>query len=587
MIRLRTTLVLALAAALLAFAIRIWERDAVPDAARLRRARSAFRFDPDRATLLSIRTSACDITCRRRGNRWFLVSPFEARADAAAVGRLLGALAEIPRGDIVLPPRHASREQAVDYGLDIPRARILIAEGSRTNALLVGRRSPLGDGVYVRREGTDGIARISGALLENLPSAPADLRARTLLSGAPGTVTRLELRSPTGYLQLVRAPSGEWRLHQPVAARADPTAVAALLDALFSCSIVQFAQDNVSDFTPYGLQDETTLSVVLTTDLSSPNQLLAFGDPLPSDPDLVYARLQAEPSVYAVPRAARLALARTPADLRARTLPAVDPATLRLLRIEDASGATVELARPDASAPWTLSSPVKAPADPAAVDALLRVWNAAAIETFLPPPNLQPAPADTPEPDFSRTLVLRLETPAGIVQHVLRLAPEGKDATRIRLEGDSTDCILPGRAFLDLPVDSLPYRSAEVLSVPPSDIASLTLQTPDRPAPLRCVPAPGEPAPPWADAILRALSPLRAGAILSATYVPPTAPPPDATAIVVRHNGATALQTTIVLSPDGTACILGTPLLFRLPPDHPLLNLPLPAPDSPAPEKAL
>lgn len=567
MIRRRTTLILAVFAALLAIAIRIGEWDDDSEKSRIMQARSAFRFDPSRATALSIRTDAYDILCERHGSQWIMQAPLQARADNAAIERLLGALSEVPRGEIVLPAHRAETDGYAPYGLDLPRARIWIADGARTNALLIGRRSPLGDGIYVRREGTEGIARTSGAILSRLPGTPADLRSRLLLSGAPGAVSRLEIRGPYGYIQLVRTEAGFWQMLQPIRARADAAVVARILETLYACSIVQFAQDNVTDFTPYGLRDESTLTAMINTDRAGANQILAFGEALPNASPLVYARLQAEASVYAVPGTARDALQLKPEALRARDLPPIPPESLLTIRIEE-GGAAIILEKDPATGDWAITSPIRTKADLQTVENIASVWQAATITHF----------ATNTEHLYPRTLTLRQNTPAGPITHTLHLSPDETDThTLAWLEGETTPFQLAGRALLDLALDPLHYRTRDIIHIPPEDIAALSLSlTGSEAPPIR---HPAEAAtndaatpPVWLRDLSILLAPLQAAQILQSDYTPPEKPRKGTLQLAIRHHGQTALHTTLMIEPrakDGTATayLIGSTLRFTLPPE--------------------
>ena len=352
--------------ALIAFA----DRDDESARARPEQTRRAFRFDPARVDGLIIETDGQAIECRHDGRRWRLVRPIAARADPLAIARLLGALQELPRGDVLLPPKRAGNPYA-PYGLDAPRAAIALLSGTATNRILIGRRTPLGDGVYVRQSEQAGLVRLDPALLGLLPAGAEALRDRALLAGAPADIDRLDVRGPGGYLQLARAEHNGWRLYQPFAARADSASVAALVEKLLACSVVQFVQDGVGDLAPYGLDSQSAVSAVLNTDAGDGSQVLVLGDPLPNDPALVYARLQAENSIYAVPREVRQALLVAPDELRDRRLPGLDPDELRGLRVE--AGETALEFRQDDGA-WRIVAPLRAPAEAEAVRDLLRSW---------------------------------------------------------------------------------------------------------------------------------------------------------------------------------------------------------------------
>ena len=243
--RSRTTPVLALLVLLLGAYLLVWEHGDRIDRDGLSRMRRSLRIDPDRVEALAIETPSTRLLCRRRGDSWFLAEPTAARADASRIHQLLAILRELPRGEVLLPDRRDPAAWA-HYGLEPPHAAISVVQGTATNRFLVGRRSPLGDGVYVRQDGIPAVVRISAALLDLLPSGAEALRARTLLRGDPSAVARLEIRNASGYIQLAREPSGPWRILQPVATRADPVPIATLVRELLACTIVQFVQDGVT-----------------------------------------------------------------------------------------------------------------------------------------------------------------------------------------------------------------------------------------------------------------------------------------------------------------------------------------------------
>ncbi len=510
----RLTGILALAVAILGLLIAFWDRDDDTAQARLERARRAFRFDPARVDRLLIDSGDLSIECRLEGREWRLIQPLAARADPIAIERLLGALQELPRGDILLPPRRGENFYA-PYGLDVPRATLAIVSGASTNRIFIGRRTPLGDGVYVRQSDQAGLARLDPSLLDLLPASAAALRDRSLLSGTPAGIDRLDIRTPSGYLQLARSDNNGWRLFQPFTARADSAAVAALVENLLGCSVVQFVQDAVADLSPYGLDSQSAVTAVLNTDSGDGSQMLSFGDPLPNDPSLVYARLQAENSVYAVPQDVRQALLLKPDDLRDRRLPGLDPDSIRDLRIEAAETA-LEFRQTDDDG-WEILSPLRAPGDADAIRDLLRTWNDMRLTSF-------ENPADAPaEPTWTRTVRIEPRNPKA-PPVVLRLAPlpDDTNACHVAIEGDSSFAVAAPPSLLDFPLDPLPYRSREILSIPADDVDRIRIVDNTRTIEADRDPDTGQwvPAAPWIDGLLAVLAPLRAETILPADRTP-------------------------------------------------------------------
>lgn len=574
---------LSLAATFLALVILFWDQDDDTARARLEQARRAFRFDPARVDRLLIEAGDLSIECQLKGRQWHLARPIAARADPVSIERLLGALQELPRGDIILPPRRAANAYA-PYGLDDPRASISIIEGAATNRILIGRRTPLGDGVYVRQSDHAGLARINTSLIDLLPAGADALRDRSLLAGEPAAIERLDIRGPAGYIQLARDSQGVWRIFQPFTARIDPATVAALVETLLSCSVVLFIQDSVSDLAPYGLDSQSAVTAVLNTDSGDGSQMLSLGDPLPNDPALVYARLQAENSIYAVPLAVRQALLVRPDDLRDRRLPGIAPNDIRSLRAEEGES-VLEFSRGEDDV-WRIVAPVRAPADPEAILSLLGSWADVRLSAF------ENQPPTNPPPPLTRTLRIEPRS-AAAAPLVFRLGPHPQfpGSARIAIDGDSSPAIATPAVLLDFPLDPLAYRSRDILSIPARDIASIRIDNASQSVRIERDPATGQwsPAFPWIDRLLAALSPLRAESLVKDADKPGDEAGfanPHLT-ISVNLRGQSGLATTLLVGPemfpDGPrrAIVRGRDLVFTLSPDTLAALHPPRSPDAP------
>jgi len=564
---LRLTAALTALAAVLGLLILFWDRDGDTARERLEQARRAFRFNPERVDRLRIESNDLSIECELKDDQWMLVHPITSRADPVAIERLLGALQELPRGNIILPPRR-NPEAYTPYGLDDPRTRISIIEGTSTNQILIGRRTPLGDGVYVRQSDNAGLARLNLSLLELIPNSADALRDRSLLSGAAAAIERLDIRSPAGYIQLARNENGDWRMFQPITARADTAAVSALIEQLLTCSISQFVQDAVSDLAPYGLNSQSAVTAVLNTDSGNGSQMLSFGDPLPNAPTLVYARLQAEQSIYAVPLEIREALLIKPETLRDRRIPGTEPEQVQRVRIED--GETILEFSRDAEDQWQIDVPLRAPADSDAIHDLLQRWTKVRLTDF------ESSVSTSPPPPFARTIQIETRNPKmdPILLHVGPCTRNEK-ATRIQIDGDSAAAMATPNDLLDFSLDPLRYHSKELLSIPPEDITSIQLTTPSQSIQLNRNPETGQWTPdvPWQEHLLAALSPLWADSILTGTSAAQAVVDQNpALTLTVQRRGQSGLGFTLVVGKKETdggsrpAKIRGRDVIFTLSP---------------------
>lgn len=563
---LRLTFLLAFVALMLGLLASFWERD--EDAARDRyeQARRAFRFDPTRVQRLIIESGDLSLECRRSQDRWRLVRPISARAESVAIERLLGGLQELSRGDIILPPRR-SPEPYAPYGLDRPRAGITLIENGLTNRILIGRRTPLGDGVYVRQADQPAVARLHADLMELLPASPDALRDRTLLAGDPAAIDRFDIRTHAGYIQLARDADGAWRLFQPFTARADSATVMALIEKLLAGRIAQFVQDGVGDLAPYGLDSQGAITAVLNTGSANGTQMLSLGDALPNAPALVYARLQADNSVYAVPADLRDALTIRPDDLRDRRLPALPLSSVARIRLEEHES-VLEFER-DAEGRWTMTNPMQAPADDDAVDSLLRAWGDIRLAAFDGPPSSSNAA-------LPRLLWIGMRNAETPPLHV-RLGPHPERPDRILLETDDQAAwaVASPSRLLDAPLDPLLYRSRDMLTIPPGDVEEILVATSAKSLRLVRDPATGQWSAdaPWADRLLARLAPLRALALMPPDSRPGMGFQTPFLSLNISLRGQTGLGVTLQVgaetAPGGPrwATVRGRNLVFTLSPE--------------------
>ena len=388
---LRLTGILALIAALLGILIVFWDRDEDSTRARLEQARRAFRFDPARVDGLLIESGDLSIECRLDEQQWRLVRPITARADSVAITRLLGALQELPRGDILFPARRTENPYA-PYGLDDPRATIAVISGQTTNRMFIGRRTPLGDGLYVRQSDHTGLARLQTSLLDLLPTGPDVLRDRTLLIGSAAGIDRLEIRSGAGYLQLARQGNGAWRIYQPFTARADAASVSQLIAQLMACTVVQFVQDGVADLTPTAWTAAKCHHRRGESRFRRRPANAVPGRP-PQRPERCYAACKRK-TRYAVPIALRQARKSNPTTCATPPAP-ISPEDIQRIQIED-NGNRLEIIH-DSSAgnsppPASAGQPGSRPANPAPMDGC-------------PPDIIRPPPQPQTRPSRNHPLV--------------------------------------------------------------------------------------------------------------------------------------------------------------------------------------
>lgn len=343
----------------------------------------AFAVRPERVTALVLDRDDLRIECRRIEGVWRIVAPVNARANAAEMDRMLTVLGEMRRGEVITAnERRDAGLTLADYGLERPAARIEWSDGVVWRRLRIGRPAPVGNVLYVMLEDSEDILAVPNTLLNVWPDSVVSLRDRILFHGDPRRVYRAEVRRAGGFLQLQRGEDGVWRIHQPLAAKADAVAVHQWIDRLFELRIVEFMADVIADPSVYGLDDSAT-QVAIWTEGQPGGQTLWLGVPIDAQSDWVYARRHEGDSVFAVSADALLAGRVRPSDLRNRTLLPFGESAIA--RIEISKGSEQVKLEHDGAA-WQIRGSRYGRAEQAHVEALVAAWVGARIERFVDAP---------------------------------------------------------------------------------------------------------------------------------------------------------------------------------------------------------
>ncbi|MBM4016847.1 MAG: DUF4340 domain-containing protein [Planctomycetes bacterium] len=210
------------------------------------------------------------LALKKAEGKWRLAEPVDSPADDYEVGRLLRAAVEGKYRQTVEPGKKGQPTLA-SLGLEPPAYRLLLVtaakgkEAARTVTVSVGRRSALGEGLYVRVDDQPKAAVLDKAdLLERAREKVNTYRSRDIISLAREDVLRVGLEGEKGNVQLDRSDKDKdrWVMAQPMAARVDPDALSALLRAALGPTAKEFVEDDPKDLARYGL-DRPRLTVTL------------------------------------------------------------------------------------------------------------------------------------------------------------------------------------------------------------------------------------------------------------------------------------------------------------------------------------
>jgi hypothetical protein len=503
-VQFRTTLRLLIAVLLTAVVLWVADRRWVPDGRRPGGAERLSVIPMDDVVSVLVEQGEQSVTCERAGEHWFIVRPVRARAAPGVVERLLSVLEMLPRRETVTGVQRRDRGLTLaDYGLDAPRARLVLCAPAGRDELLVGADAPLGHVVYVRFAGHDAVIGTSRDLLDVLPADVEAWRDRRLIAGNAGLVRRLDVhRAGAGFMQIARR-DGAWWIEQPVSARVDAGRVDAILDAVLTARVRTFVWDAPADgdakgveavgieggpdgrLAPYGLlPEEAAARVAVWLNGDHVGREIILGKPAGEKSGEVYAKRRDWNSIVTVDAALAAALDVSVSSLRVREVFSVGARDIDTLAWETADGGGMLVCDPRTG--WQMLEPVRVKADDPAVEALLQsitAWRVVQFEPDRTALTANPGAAVTrltlharaanagPEADAGAGLTnaptLLLGEPDGAGQ--VPAAWEGQDAA-FRLEADS---LLPLREAMANP---LVLRDRTLLALPSRDVVRISLQ---------------------------------------------------------------------------------------------------------------
>jgi hypothetical protein len=402
--KLRSTILLLLMVAALAGAIWVLEHQEEGTRQRQLRGGKAVLIRADYVDYLRIEQTNYVMVCRLEREQWRLEEPIISYADNGAVNRILRGLEDLPSWELITEDQRAELHAGLhDYGLALPKARIVFRQDNRDTTLLIGDEAAVGDGLYIMEDDRTDVVVTSLELWDLLPKQPGDVRSRQLFPGAISRLSRLEIQRTSGFLQVSRTDDGgPWMLQQPMVARASGLFVRDLARKFLSVRIEDFIADDVKDFAPYGL-DEPAAEITLWPEAAVAPYTIVVGRSADEHPDRVYVRTAHGNSVYAVDKQILVDANLEVEVLRDRDLLHLRPAAVGYIEIR-AGETVIELEKDDAGS-WSLTKPVRRPADDERVWRTIEAWNRMRVLSFY----VNPTGADeaVPEPGARVTIASR------------------------------------------------------------------------------------------------------------------------------------------------------------------------------------
>lgn len=458
--RFRTTLVLFGVLALLSLGYYFLELKEVEKEAKTK----LVSFQEEEVSSFSIRRGEKVITLERGENGWRMSEPVEDRADEKEIIALLGNVIRAKTERTL----DTSGDSLADFGLQPPPIifTVHLKEKETPFILEVGNTTPAGFSVYARRKGEEKILLAPDTVKTSLEKDAFAFRSKVLLSFAQEAVQAVSLRTDSLHVRLERQEKGKWRITEPVEVAADSGKVSDLLRSLTQDQIQGFP-DKPASLKMVGL-DPPRGEIRLTLDGGTEATLL-LGEREKKEKGGVYARRSGEEQVLVLKETFLKEIPKQVADLRDRTLLAVDREKVDTIELVTPKGRTV-LSK--AGGTWSMKEPEEASADQRMVNDLLWVLTSTRVKEFVDDDakTLKPYGLDAPP------VTVRLLDPQGKPLSTLTLARASNDEGAYVRVGDSQAVTLvEARLYEQLDKGPFDFRLRQLLSFETWDVGKMEL----------------------------------------------------------------------------------------------------------------
>jgi hypothetical protein len=255
----RSTLIVLLIAVVAVVSVIIFERRSGKSTdEEAEKTPPAFKFKREDITSITLHRGGQAINLQNLNNKWVITQPVNAAADSAAVDTIIGDLISA-RVESEFPPSGGDLKQ---YGLSEPAVKLEVKlKNGSTHRVELGGRDPIGLSAYAKIDGSQNVALVPAALLNNSDKSLNDLRDRLVLGATAYELSSVKIVNEGGGYELEKKES-VWNIKSPVDGPADENLVTSMLADITGAKAVEVVSEGVDDPAKYGL-DKPKISITV------------------------------------------------------------------------------------------------------------------------------------------------------------------------------------------------------------------------------------------------------------------------------------------------------------------------------------
>ena len=441
-----------------------------------------FKLNPDDVTGLEITNVHGVFIFQKKDNHWEIKKPVDTLADGPTVEGVINQIAYAQPKQIIKSDKFTDATLK-EWGLSPAAERVVIHTQNKQYELLVGRKVAINDSVYARASGRkkEPVRIMPSMVKEVLQKDLSEFRSRSVFNFELDKVVKVTTRTADtttmpGQQCEIDLKDGKWSLQSPLVARASTPDVQSLLNKILAARAIDFVTDDSSNLSQYGL---TSPSATLTVTLKPDEDIvLQIGNPVPTNPEQVYAQRLKSNSVFTLSRSSVDDLLRAVPNVRDRHILTFDPGkptALTFLYGNKKGQAQKEHGL------WSTVGDSQGRADVGKITDILtrlsQLETTPLVKDSASAADLKTYGLDKPQGKIT------LEIPNGDSKQTLTLLI-GKDVNKVLYVHSSAEPSLytiPDNALDFLPTDNLSLRDVLVINVPFKNVESMTVTTPTVP----------------------------------------------------------------------------------------------------------
>lgn len=195
---------------------------------------------------------------------WMITSPVKAEANAGIISSIRNALANSAIAKEISDDANADLKP---FGLDPPAARISFYLDGKANTVLIGKKSPVGNTLYVKLADSPRVVQLSSTSLSyNAVKSVEDLREKKLFPRLTlPDIPRFTVIGERGKFIFARAAEDNkmWNVVYPIERRVEKGQVENILRGFTIVSAEEFIDENPEEYDSYGLTGENLTRVIM------------------------------------------------------------------------------------------------------------------------------------------------------------------------------------------------------------------------------------------------------------------------------------------------------------------------------------